>query len=252
MLWFASIASSALPAVFQNSAISKLGEIVAKEFNCQPLIENDVNLIAVAEQIYGSGKNVSDFLVLSVGSGIGAGLVLNGKLHRGHRGAAGEIYYVPLGDPFDSQHAGTDPSGPHVIAYAQSLAPNYPDSRLKAPYEPVAIFEEARYKDPLALAIVAEVAKRIALYIATMTAVVDVDLVVLGGGIGRQADVLLAEIQAVVARLVPFAPRIEVSTLGEQASLLGGIAIGSKIAQDKVFAERSLAYQAAREMSEAG
>jgi hypothetical protein len=80
--------------------------------------------------------------------------------------------------------------------------------------------------------------------------VVDVELVILGGGIGRQADVLLAEIQAVVARIVPFAPRIEVSSLGDTAVLMGGIAMGTSIAQDLVFAERSNAYQAARDMSE--
>ena len=77
-----------------------------------------------------------------------------------------------------------------------------------------------------------------------------VELVILGGGVGRQADVLLAEIQAVVARIVPFAPRIEVSSLGETAVLLGGIAMGTSLAQDAVFAQRSNAYQAARELSE--
>jgi predicted NBD/HSP70 family sugar kinase len=94
------------------------------------------------------------------------------------------------------------------------------------------------------------VAERIARYIATITAVVDIELVVLAGGIGRQADVLLAEIRAAVARAVPFAPRIEVSMLGDQAVLLGGIALGTSIAQDRVFEQRSNAYHAAREAGE--
>ncbi len=227
-----------------------LGEVVAREFHCTPIIENDVNLVAIAEQNFGSGKGVENFAVLSVGSGLGAGLSLNGKLHRGHRGAAGEIFYVPFGEPFDNRRAGTDPSGGNIEALAEKLAPNFPDTRLSAPYSTIAIFDAARYKDPLAVAVVTDVAQRIALYIATITAVVDVELVVLGGGIGRQADVLLAEIQAAVARIVPFAPRIEVSSLGDNAVLLGGIALGTKTAQDLVFSERSNAYQAAREVGE--
>ncbi|MEN9711009.1 MAG: hypothetical protein RL441_1001 [Actinomycetota bacterium] len=227
-----------------------LGEVVAREFNCTPVIENDVNLVAIAEQTYGAGKGVDNFVVLSVGSGLGAGLTLNGKLHRGHRGAAGEIFYVPFGDPYDNSRSVSDPSGAKIETLAAMLAPQYPQSRIAEPYTTISIFEAARYKDPLALAVVADVAQRIALYISTITAVVDVELVILGGGIGRQADVLLAEIQAVVARIVPFAPRIEVSSLGDTAVLMGGIAMGTSIAQDLVFAERSNAYQAARDMSE--
>lgn len=227
-----------------------LGEVVAREFNCVPIIENDVNLVAIAEQNFGAGKGVENFAVLSVGSGLGAGLSLNGKLHRGHRGAAGEIFYVPFGDPYDNRRRSSDPSGGNIEALAEKLAPQFPESRLVAPYSTIAIFEAARYKDPLAVAIVANVAERIALYISTITAVVDVELVILGGGIGRQADVLLAEIQAVVARIVPFAPKIEVSSLGDNAVLLGGIALGTKTAQDLVFSERSNAYQATREAGE--
>lgn len=227
-----------------------LAAVVGKELDCSPLVENDVNLVAIAEQTYGAGVGVDNFAVLSVGSGIGSGLVLGGKLHRGHRGAAGEIFYVPLGDEAELDHHSTDPSAYNIRAIAESLAPKHEGSRLSAPFEPIAIFEAARYKDPLAVAIVTEVARRIALYIATITAVADVELVVLGGGIGRQADVLLAETQAAVARLVPFAPRIEVSALGETAVLRGSMALCRELAQDLVFAERSHAYQAAREQAE--
>ena len=72
----------------------------------------------------------------------------------------------------------------------------------------------------------------------------------MSGGIGRQADVLLSEIRAVTSRIVPYAPNIEVSDLGDNAVLLGGNALGTKIAQDAVFARRSNAYSAARESAE--
>jgi predicted NBD/HSP70 family sugar kinase len=225
-----------------------LRDIIAKDFNVAPVIENDVNLVTVAEQTYGEGQGVENFAVMSVGSGIGAGLVLNGALHRGFRGAAGEIFYVPFGDILDTHRSETDPSGSNIQAVTEKLAKKYPQSRLSAPYDAVSVFDAARYKDQLALAVVEEIAERIARYIAAITSIVDVEAVILAGGIGRQADVLLAEIQAVVARIVPFAPNIVVSNLGETAVLMGGIAMGTKLAQDEVFAQRSSAYQATREV----
>ncbi len=228
----------------------KLAEVLEKEFNFKPVVENDVNLVAIAEQNFGAGKNIDTFAVLSVGSGIGAGLIINGEIHRGHRGAAGEIFYIPLAGAEDVRHSSTDPSSGNIEAFAASIANNYPDTKLVTPYKTVDIFQAARFKDPLALAVVANVAERIALYVSAITSVIDVESVILSGGIGRQADVLLAEIRAITARIVPYAPDIAVSELGDNAILLGGSALGTKIAQDTVFARRSNAYSAARESAD--
>jgi len=228
----------------------KLAELLEKEFSFKPSVENDVNLVAIAEQNFGTGKNTDTFAVLSVGSGIGAGLIINGALHRGYRGAAGEIFYIPLTGAEDVRHNTTDPSSGNIENFAASIAKNFPDTKLVAPYKTVDIFQAARYKDPLALAVVANVSERIALYISSITAVIDVETIILSGGIGRQADVLLAEIRAVTARIVPYAPKIEVSNLGDNAVLLGASALATKIAQDIVFARRSNAYSAARETTE--
>jgi predicted NBD/HSP70 family sugar kinase len=228
----------------------KLTELLEKEFNFKPVIENDVNLVAIAEQNFGAGKNLDNFAVLSVGSGIGAGLIINGQIHRGNRGAAGEIFYIPLTGADDIRHDTTDPSSGNIEIFATSIAKNYPDSKLVAPYKTIEIFQAARDNDSLALAVVANVAMRIALYISTITSVIDVESVVLSGGIGRQADVLLEEIRAVTANIVPYAPNIEVSQLGDNAVLLGASALGTKIAQNTVFARRSNAYSAARETAD--
>ncbi len=228
----------------------KLAEVLEKEFKFKPVIENDVNLVAIAEQNFGGGKNTETFAVLSVGSGIGAGLIINGEIHRGHRGAAGEIFYIPLTGAEDISHNTSDPSSGNIENFTKAIAKNFPDSKLVAPYKTVDVFQAAREKDPLALAVVANVSERIALYISAITSVIDVESVILSGGIGRQADVLLDEIRAVTARIVPYAPSIEVSELGDNAVLLGASALGTKIAQDSVFARRSNAYSAARESVE--
>jgi predicted NBD/HSP70 family sugar kinase len=69
--------------------------------------------------------------------------------------------------------------------------------------------------------------------------VTDVELVVIGGGIGATGDLLLDGVRSAIARALPFPPRIEVSTLGEAAVLRGALAIGLRDARDNVFANRT-------------
>jgi predicted NBD/HSP70 family sugar kinase len=80
------------------------------------MVENDVNLATLGEQAEGHGRDVNDFAVVSIGSGLGAGLVLGGELHRGATGAAGEIDLIPFGDADPSQ------IGIHADAIARYVA----------------------------------------------------------------------------------------------------------------------------------
>ena len=183
-------------------------------------LENDVNLAALGEQWQGVGRGVDDFVFLSIGTGMGAGVVLGGELHRGRHGAAGEIDFALIA--FD----GVDPSAPQVTALAGGGA------------DPRSVFGVAREGDEAAQAVVAEVARRIALHIAPFAAVADVELVILGGGIGANGDLLLDPIGRQLAEWLPFPPRLEVSTLGEAAVLTGALAVGVEAARENVFSRR--------------
>jgi predicted NBD/HSP70 family sugar kinase len=189
-------------------------------------LENDINLAALGEQWQGVARGVDDFVFLSVGTGMGAGLVLHGELHRGRNGAAGEIDFalIGLGETFD-------PSAPQVSALAAERAGLREDPR--------AVFGAARNGDEGARAVVEEVARRIALHIAPIAAVVDVELVVLGGGIGANGDLLLDPVARLLAEWLPFPPRVEVSTLGEAAVLTGAVAVGLHAALENVFTKRA-------------
>ena len=101
-----------------------------------------------------------------------------------------------------------------------------------------AIFGAARNGDENARAVVGEIARRIALHVAPIAAVADVELVVLGGGIGANGDLLLDPVSRLLADWLPFPPRVEVSTLGEAAVLTGALAIGLQAALENVFARR--------------
>jgi predicted NBD/HSP70 family sugar kinase len=85
---------------------------------------------------------------------------------------------------------------------------------------------------------VAEEARRIALHIAPIAAVADVGLIVLGGGVGANGDLLLEPVRALLAEWLPYPPRVEVSSLGEAAVLSGALSVGLRAALDDVLARR--------------
>jgi predicted NBD/HSP70 family sugar kinase len=188
-------------------------------------LENDINLAALGEQWQGVAQGVDDFVFLSIGTGMGAGLVLRGELHRGRHGAAGEIDFALVG--VDET---VDPSAPQVAELASEQGGRRTDAR--------AVFGAARNGDDQARAVVGEIARRIALHLAPIAAVADVELVVLGGGIGANGDLLLDPVSRLLAEWLPFPPRVEVSTLGEAAVLTGALAVGLQAALENVFARR--------------
>jgi predicted NBD/HSP70 family sugar kinase len=199
-------------------------------------VENDINLAAVGEHWHGVARGVDDFAFLSVGTGLGSGLILRGELHRGHHGSAGEVDYalVGLGQI-------VDPSAPGVSDLTARLAAEQPSSVLMPPFDARAIFTAARGGDALARSVVEEIARRIALHASAVAAVADVELVVLGGGLGANGDLLLGPVRALLAEWLPYPPRVEVSSLGEAAVLTGALAIGRHAALDNVFANRGRA-----------
>jgi predicted NBD/HSP70 family sugar kinase len=190
-------------------------------------IENDINLAALGERWRGIARGVDDFVFLSIGTGLGAGLVLRGELHRGHNGSAGELDYIRVGLTED-----IDPCADAVSALAQSLG-------APAPHDPRALFAAARAGDRIARDVVDEECRRIALHIVPLAAVTDVGLVVLGGGIGANGDLLYDGIRARLQAWLPSPPRVEASSLGDAAVFTGGLAVGLRAARENVFVNRA-------------
>jgi predicted NBD/HSP70 family sugar kinase len=198
-------------------------------------LENDINLAALGEQWQGVARGVENFAFLSIGAGLGAGLVLDGELRRGHNGAAGELDFA-LGDSSDA----ADPCAFAVSELAARLVSEGKTTELAPPYDTRAIFGAARNEDQLAHEVVEELARRIALHVAPIASVTDVELVVLGGGIGANGDLLLEPVGGLLAEWLPFPPRVEVSTLGEAAVLFGALSVGLAAALDSVFERRAV------------
>jgi predicted NBD/HSP70 family sugar kinase len=164
------------------------------------------------------------------------GVVIDGELVRGAHGAAGEIAYLPSsGDPFDERHrlhgGLEDEIGAEGILAAVRARR---DASSQMPGSAQDVFELAQAGDRDAQLVVADVARRLGSAIASVIAVVDPELVVLGGGIGSNPS-LLAPVRATVAELMPLSARIETSTLGDKAALSGAIALALREARAQLF-----------------
>jgi predicted NBD/HSP70 family sugar kinase len=209
----------------------RFAEEVGERLGISVAAYNDINLAAVGEHRRGAARGVDDFAFVSVGTGLGAGLVLGGTLHVGHHGAAGELDFVSAGRADE-----IDPSAAALSALAERTAAGRQTS-LAPPFAGPDIFAAAATGDAVAQEVVAEEARRIALHVAPVAAVADVGLVVLGGGIGANLQ-LLSEIRRLLAEWLPFPPRVEVSSLGDAAVLSGALAVALDDALDAVFATR--------------
>ena len=199
-------------------------------------IENDVNAATVGEQLHGLGKGVQNFVFLHVGTGVGLGLVVGGELFRGSTGAAGEVGYLPGamvdGRPSRNARGGSVDAtvgAAGVVAEARRVG-------MKGALSARRVFDLARKGDLKAARVVATEARRIAFTIEAIVPVVDPELVVLGGGIGRNGDLLLEPVVEHFRSRSPFQPRVETSALGEDAAVMGAVAMALQAAQDRLFA----------------
>jgi predicted NBD/HSP70 family sugar kinase len=202
-------------------------------------VENDANLAALGERSFGWGSSASTFVYIWIGTGVGMGIVINGALYRGARGAAGEIGFLPFGSD-----EGLEGSGNISESYlgmfeeataAGGIARLAQELGLPASVSPRQIFDAAQLGDRKALAVVEQEGYRLALAIAAITAVLDPELVVLGGGIGQRSELLLPPLERRLRQLTPLTPRIVASKLGDDHVLLGSIATALEVAHNLVF-----------------
>jgi predicted NBD/HSP70 family sugar kinase len=211
---------------------------IEQVFEAPVQFENDVNLAAVGEHVQGVARGVDDFVLLSVGTGVGTGVILGGELWRGATGLAGEVGYLPV-DMDDGRHHSPARwgAGPFEALASSSgvldLAKARGISRVATAAD---VFTAARAGDAGAREIVDVEARRLAHAIAAVAAVLDPQLVVLGGGIGTGAgDLLLGPIREHLGQISPFSPRLAVSSLGSDAVIAGASALGVRLALDRIF-----------------
>ncbi|GHE07972.1 ROK family protein [Streptomyces alanosinicus] len=195
-------------------------------------VHNDANLAALGEYTYGVGTGSRLFAYILIGTGLGMGVVSEGRLFTGARGLAGEIGFLPWPGRQKPERLEDAVSGVAVVEAAREFG-------MSGQLTAKAVFDAARQGHPAALSAVELEGERIAHTVAAAAAVLDPDLVVLGGGVGHSVDLLLGPVQERVRALTPLRPRIAPSRLGEDAVLLGAVATALDTARDLVFERRT-------------
>ncbi|MEW2155920.1 ROK family transcriptional regulator [Streptomyces sp. NPDC007189] len=197
-------------------------------------VHNDANLAALGEYTYGVGAGSRLFAYILIGTGLGMGVVSEGRLFTGAHGLAGEIGFLPWPGRQKPERLEDAVSGVAVVEAAREFG-------MSGQLTAKAVFDAARQGNPAARRAVELEGERIAHTVAAAAAVLDPDLVVLGGGVGHSVDLLLRPVQDRVRALTPLRPRIAPSRLGEDAVLLGAVATALDTARDLVFERRTAA-----------
>ena len=191
------------------------------------LIENDVNLAAMAEHAAGAAAGADDFVLLWLGVGVGLATVLGGRLHRGASGAAGEIGWLPLpGAPVTDDVRYPAGGGMQWLAGADAVralaAEHGFGSAGASAGEPVraAVADSGERAGQF----LDELARRVALGAVAACTVIDPGLVVLGGEVGLAGGTALADrVAAEVARICPVRPRVVPTAVTSEPVLRGAL-----------------------------
>ncbi|MFI6325865.1 ROK family protein [Nonomuraea sp. NPDC050556] len=199
-------------------------------------IENDVNLVALAEHFYGAAVGQDDFVVIWAGVGQGLGVMLGGRLHRGITGGAGEIGWLPVpGEPLPA-----DVSQPQSGSF-QRLVGHDALAGLAASFGVTGRTVPDQVRTAAAIGAVGfldAVAERLAVGVAAVAVVLDPGLIVLSGDIGRAGGRQLADrVEAAVARFCPSQPSVVTTGVSGNPVLRGALVAALEQAREQVFSD---------------
>ncbi|MEU3298266.1 ROK family transcriptional regulator [Streptomyces sp. NPDC006678] len=204
------------------------------------LVENETNLAAVAEQRLGAARDQDDFVLLWLGQGVGAAVVLGGKLRRGASGGAGEIGFLPVPGTGGLPSATGCDAGFHALAGAAAVRELASRHGIEADAEEavrVAAASDSGGPGGPGGAFLDALAGQLAVGAAAVAAVLDPGCVVLGGEIGHAGGTALASrVEARLATLSPVSTEIRPAALGGEAILRGALLTARDAAQAELFA----------------
>jgi glucokinase len=192
-------------------------------------VDNDVNLAAMGELWFGAGQNTQNMVMVAIGTGIGAGIIIDGALYRGANEASGEIgNMLPgcefLGKNFEDFGAlESVASGTGIAERARvTLKGKFTIEELENLIAED-VFEAAKQNQEWASKIINETVDYLAIAIANLAVAFDPELIILGGGVSRSAEMLVEPILHRMEGAIPMLPRLVVSNLGLRAGVMGAI-----------------------------
>jgi len=203
-------------------------------------VDNDVNLAALGEHWCGIARNVSDFVFLAIGTGVGAGIMMRGQLHHGTNWSAGELGYLMLpGLPHYAlavDRLGALESAIGGKSIERAWRENAPLKNGNRNVRATEILQMGEKGDRAARELLHSNAEHLAVAITNMNLVLDVSLVVLGGGVANEA---LRKATALYLSRNEFArPKLVLSSLGADAQLMGALRLALLVAEADGYQRR--------------
>lgn len=220
----------------------KIGEIIKKEFKKKVYVDNDANAAAIGELTFGSGKKYNSFVMITLGTGVGGGIVMNNRIYHGDFGAAGEIGHISI-----------DYKGPKckcgsygcIEAYAgnqylrdrvRKQLKKHPDSKMwdliendLSKVSPRNVQTAAEDGDAFAKSVIEELGMYLGSAFASLCNVLDISVFIIGGGIAGFGKPLFDAIKKTIAQRVmsPIRPRVRVlpAKLKNDAGVKGASAL---------------------------
>jgi glucokinase len=202
-------------------------DILERALGAPVLVENDVNLAMLGEHWRGAARGHDHCVFILAGTGIGAGILIDGRLHRGQSFMAGEIGIMCMGPQYVNVDFGSR-GCLETLAGLQALAARWPHGSSGDPAQWMAeLFEAAAAGNAEAQKAIEETAALIGMAAANVATIVDPSVIVLGGALFSQAEPLVQEVRRVVARITWAPIQITVSQLGKEAPLLGTLLVAA-------------------------
>ena len=231
----------AIQAVNLEISDVPLRDLMREKLGLPVYIDNDANVAALAEFLFGAGRGARNVVMLTIGTGIGGGLILDGEIYRGSIGAGAELGHIVVkedGPPCQGNCPNhgcveTYASGTAIAREGTAAAEREPDSALgkalaEGPIVGKTVTELAIKGDSLASEVVAEAGRHLGVALASLANIFDPDVILIGGGVSAVGDVLLEparkELQSRALPPMNKTP-VQLAELGPEAGMIGAAAM---------------------------
>lgn len=229
------------PPIMPGWHLVPLKEILQKKYNCPAFVDNDVNVMAVGEKHAGLAQDVSNFIFIKIGTGIGAGIICEDKLYRGSKGCAGDIGHIGLDGEEELCPCGNRgcleiiAAGPAIAKKAKEAAKNRDSEFLlsvlnqKGDLTAKDVGEAVKENDSSAIEIVENSGQKIGQVASRLVNFYNPSLIIIGGGVAKIGNHLISAIKEEILRrstsLAVQDLKIELSRKNEVVGVIGAAAM---------------------------
>ncbi len=231
----------AIQAVNLEISDVPLRDLMSKRLGLPVYMDNDANVAALAEFLFGAGRGARNVVMLTIGTGVGGGLILDGDIYRGSTGSAAELGHIVVqedGPPCQGNCPNhgcveTLASGTAIAREGKKAAEREPDSALgralaEGPIVGKTVTQLAIDGDPLAREVVADAGRHLGVALASLANIFDPDVIVIGGGVSVVGDLMLDPAREELRRraLPPMNETpVRLAELGPEAGMIGAAAM---------------------------